>query len=83
MARSPAGKPRPPSAQADGASAPAAPSADQTAPAPDPEPQGECEIRYRVLSAIKYGGQWRTAGTELTLPAHIALDLKGRVEEIG
>jgi hypothetical protein len=38
---------------------------------------------YRVLSAIKYGGQWHAAGAELTLPAHIALDLKGRVEEIG
>lgn len=81
MARSPAGKPRTSSAQVDGAPAPAAPAPDPGTP--DPGTQDESETRYRVLSAIKYGGKWRLVGDELTLPAEIALDLKGRVEEIG
>lgn len=63
----------------------ATPAAAQTAPAPAPDPgaDGDGETNYRVLSAIKYGGQWHCAGDELTLPADIAATLVGRVEEIG
>lgn len=53
-------------------------------PAPKPAPQdGENETRYRVLSAIKYGGKVYSVGAELSLPDPIAATLVGRVEEIG
>ena len=83
MAKAPTSKPAStPSAQTEGVASAAPPAATQP-PAPPASLDGEAETRYRVRSAIKYGGKVYSAGAELILPADIAATLAGRVEAIG